>query len=219
MTGLSPHVRGNHHRERLVGPRPGSIPARAGEPSPDANIAPGSRVYPRTCGGTETIEPPLGAWTGLSPHVRGNRSVSAGDCPGRGSIPARAGEPGACARTRSPRRVYPRTCGGTIKVSSNPGDVVGLSPHVRGNLAQEIPDLVLGRSIPARAGEPPAHAAQSPGTGVYPRTCGGTFGDRRQTCWWTGLSPHVRGNLLQGQVHIYAIGSIPARAGEPATRW
>ena len=32
----------------------------------------------------------------------------------------------------------------------------------------------------------------------------------------TGLSPHVRGNLFLESIGIYRIGSIPARAGEPA---
>ena len=79
------------------------------------------RVYPRVCGGT--CHRP-----GLSPRVRGNRSVvpdmgsipaCAGEPPTtpiRRSIPACAGEPGsipACAGEPRCREVYPRVCGGT----------------------------------------------------------------------------------------------------------
>ena len=50
--GLSPRVRGNHHRGPL-----------------DTRVV---RVYPRGCGGTPINPPPPGTVTGLSPRVRGN---------------------------------------------------------------------------------------------------------------------------------------------------
>ena len=54
---------------------------------------------------------------------------------------------------------------------------------------------------------------------VYPRACGGTainFSDQQRQL---GLSPRVRGNLGQF-VNVAGVpGSIPARAGEPASDW
>ena len=93
VRGLSPRVRGNHcgHGEILL--LDGSIPARAGEPSPRARPRTSGRVYPRACGGTV---PPLGRdmlVQGLSPRVRGNRAGENIFAGGIGSIPARAGEP------------------------------------------------------------------------------------------------------------------------------
>ena len=93
IEGLSPRVRGN----RVGGPgrarRPGSIPAGAGEPPSGLESRPCSQVYPRGCGGTRAARVPILVPGGLSPRVRGNRSVVAwGETPIR-SIPAGAGEP------------------------------------------------------------------------------------------------------------------------------
>ena len=93
-SGLSPLVRGNpiqpEHRRLPVG----TIPARAGEPTPGAELPPIPGDYPRSCGGTGRSRhrrPPL---EGLSPLVRGNHD--AGQCAvfAARTIPARAGEPG-----------------------------------------------------------------------------------------------------------------------------
>ena len=80
--GLSPRVRGN---------RPGVCTSICCQ-----------RVYPRACGGTMKNSVCFASSVGLSPRVRGNRR---GGNPGggpNGSIPARAGEPAAWARPRSP---------------------------------------------------------------------------------------------------------------------
>ena len=50
--GLSPRVRGNRPKMRIVAPPPGSIPACAGEPCPMDSTRNRSGVYPRVCGGT-----------------------------------------------------------------------------------------------------------------------------------------------------------------------
>ena len=50
---------------------------------------------------------------------------------------------------------------------------------------------------------------------VYPRACGGTSRTRSGMPATKGLSPRVRGNLVDGSLTVTARGSIPARAGEP----
>ena len=50
--GLSPRVRGNHHRQDGTQGGHGSIPACAGEPSPAWSRSAANAVYPRVCGGT-----------------------------------------------------------------------------------------------------------------------------------------------------------------------
>ena len=50
--GLSPRVRGNHCAFSAGHQRHGSIPARAGEPTPTSRTATMWWVYPRACGGT-----------------------------------------------------------------------------------------------------------------------------------------------------------------------
>ena len=132
---------------------------------------------------------------GLSPRVRGNQWRIHARRIGRGSIPARAGEPRRCKPTVWLLPVYPRACGGTPL----------LTP-----LTNRYP-----RSIPARAGEPSFPAVPGHRKPVYPRACGGTSNRVIGQPPNGGLSPRVRGN--HGPVGLLPAvdGSIPARAGEP----
>ena len=131
--GLSPHVRGNPVSTLIPENDVGSIPARAGEPTSTRRPRKRRRVYPRTCGGTQTA--PWQAWlaSGLSPHVRGNRVGTQARLITEGSIPARAGEPLQNRHDLHEARVYPRTCGGTPQPGKFRERKWGLSPHVRGN--------------------------------------------------------------------------------------
>ena len=119
IRGLSPRVRGNLVARADGDQAAGSIPARAGEPWRSARRTAASRVYPRACGGTKTwiICAPLSA--GLSPRVRGNHGLAKLDADGRGSIPARAGEPPGLRHFLAGDEVYPRACGGTIVFMNN----------------------------------------------------------------------------------------------------
>ena len=173
-------------------------------------------VYPRTCGGTAGAWPTDEKSLGLSPHVRGNPRPLPTWRRRTGSIPARAGEPCTPGRSARWRRVYPRTCGGT---SDSPGSTEspgGLSPHVRGNQLHWSPLVASLRSIPARAGEPRFFSPCDRSGEVYPRTCGGTMRAKTPEHVAEGLSPHVRGNPPDGRTTLAGLGSIPARAGEPA---
>ncbi len=53
---------------------------------------------------------------------------------------------------------------------------------------------------------------------VYPRVCGGTLAGRGHVGVRVGLSPRVRGNRRIGQRGHGRVRSIPACAGEPASR-
>ena len=92
-SGLSPRVRGNHVLLADEVPARGSIPACAGEPVGLHEIVSLSGVYPRVCGGTDTVADRAALGHGLSPRVRGNRLRRFGRQPHGGSIPACAGEP------------------------------------------------------------------------------------------------------------------------------
>ena len=152
--GLSPRVRGNLPKEAAIAREDGSIPARAGEP---VARSPGIRsrwVYPRACGGTADYPARADRQLGLSPRVRGNPAAAGGGPDQYRSIPARAGEPSASARTLSTCSVYPRACGGTDRLPDVNRPLGGLSPRVRGNPEDDEEDEDGDRSIPARAGEP-----------------------------------------------------------------
>ena len=113
---------------------------------------------------------------------------------GKGSIPARAGEPAQVWDVYCDEWVYPRACGGTPALDDLGALQVGLSPRVRGNrVAVDLTVRDVG-SIPARAGEPDTSQIAWVVDRVYPRACGGTdllddAGEREK-----GLSPRVRGN-------------------------
>ena len=153
---------------------------------------------------------------GLSPRVRGNQSPERHFFHEHGSIPARAGEPLRGGPNPTNGRVYPRACGGTEgeKVCFTEG--LGLSPRVRGNLILLSYRCPRRGSIPARAGEPPAFECLNIMGGVYPRACGGTIAGAFRLPAAVGLSPRVRGNLLNLARPFGLDGSIPARAGEPS---
>ena len=53
-----------------------------------------------------------------------------------------------------PIAVYPRACGGTEARASQPTNIRGLSPRLRGNLIPHPIAWRYKRSIPAPAGEP-----------------------------------------------------------------
>ena len=72
------------------------------------------RVYPRVCGGTPRDRSGVAYREGLSPRVRGNRSI--------------------CICIAAADWVYPRVCGGTGRHMLAGHISAGLSPRVRGNL-------------------------------------------------------------------------------------
>ena len=147
--------------------------------------------------------------------MRGNLGGAVGAADDRGSIPACAGEPRLTAQRPRKALVYPRVCGGTSRDWRRRKCPAGLSPRVRGNLANWPAGDYVRRSIPACAGEPSIPAALPPGREVYPRVCGGTQLRGGRLGQSIGLSPRVRGNRHLRSPLMNAERSIPACAGEP----
>ena len=196
LRGLSPRVRGNLVITHLRSLHHRSIPACAGEPVLSMDSKWPTTVYPRVCGGIQTLITVCIAW--------------------KRSIPACAGEPGICAVDVEAEAVYPRVCGGTTPIRARQPAGPGLSPRVRGNPEGQMDQQVYRRSIPACAGEPCRQTVHSKPNPVYPRVCGGTLSSSAMYSRFIGLSPRVRGNLFLDRSGQLRIGSIPACAGEPA---
>ena len=214
--GLSPRVRGNHDDTLEVIYQQRSIPACAGEPTPErAGVRP-MRVYPRVCGGTGGQEMTGIAEQGLSPRVRGNPHLLMIRNGSLRSIPACAGEPAPLRTPRGAAAVYPRVCGGTTDALVLTPGGSGLSPRVRGNPRQPAFRFASPGSIPACAGEPMVRRPALAGQWVYPRVCGGTRWESPDIPPPQGLSPRVRGNPVRGVAQDMQRRSIPACAGEPA---
>ena len=195
--GLSPRVRGNLSPAKARAAAQRSIPACAGEPRRQAGPVGRWTVYPRVCGGTSLSNGCASSGSGLSPRVRGNRRPTRVIPRRHRSIPACAGEPPSLSRCLPDQRVYPRVCGGTQAATPDPHKRYGLSPRVRGNLAEDGAFAFGVGSIPACAGEPARHQPRKRRRPVYPRVCGGTadHSNGGLTVW--GLSPRVRGNLAR----------------------
>ena len=152
---------------------------------------------------------------GLSPRVRGNRTIALLWGPTRGAIPASAGEPANFMMIPSGPQGYPRECGGTHQGGHQQQRAPGLSPRVRGNPGRSSLDHQLEGAIPASAGEPTGRRNPSCRRRGYPRECGGT--DRAVGAGQVaaGLSPRVRGNPARHPGVEIGHGAIPASAGEP----
>ena len=111
--------------------------------------------------------------------------------------------------------VYPRVCGGTLRIPNRPHPAAGLSPRVRGNPIAAGRRIAIARSIPACAGEPMIRRVVCRGMPVYPRVCGGTRRRQFHCGHHGGLSPRVRGNPVVATENRTKYRSIPACAGEP----
>ena len=169
------------------------------------------------CGGTIRCRPTTTMPPGLSPRVRGNLGMLCHPRMKGGSIPACAGEPVLRGGRRRNAEVYPRVCGGTNDRSRRRRLRRGLSPRVRGNLANPEYAPQQSGSIPACAGEPQMRHPHHPITKVYPRVCGGTISQLESSKEKRGLSPRVRGNPPSYARANACTWSIPACAGEPGT--
>ena len=189
-----------------AGPLPGSIPAHAGEPSPERliGLSPPTRgsqegdgepsspdsgtVYPRPRGGAGWAGKLL-ATEGLSPPTRGSQGEPEGlSPPTRGSLDRRA-------RTAERRRgLSPPTRGSLGRVIYGQGGRV--YPRPRGGARMIWPGTRRSRSIPAHAGEPGQTLAtgRDRGKGLSPPTRGSRRRSHRPRKE-EGLSPPTRGSL------------------------
>ena len=212
--GLSPRVRGKLGAKAQMISDSRSIPACAGETSPDAHAGASKAVYPRVCGGNPVTSPADILMQGLSPRVRGKRRLFRPLADGWRSIPACAGETVSLRRFPMSTTVYPRVCGGNCSIKGEVPASAGLSPRVRGKRPLPSRIGVSTRSIPACAGETGTNHRKPPESEVYPRVCGGNGLFPSEGLFEQGLSPRVRGKRFSKRAIGGIPGSIPACAGE-----
>ena len=106
--------------------------------------------------------------------------------------------------------------GETVRPTLVTIDPVGLSPHVRGNLASYHRKRGKLGSIPACTGKPEVTVYAESDEAVYPRMYGETPSRPLVLLSIAGLSPHVRGNLEVLLIRRVELGSIPACTGKPS---
>ena len=164
-----------------------SIPACAGEPPMGFADRPGSQ-------GLSPPGEPLGLYDciGLSPRVRGNRSMLASVAVSNAEVYPRVcgGTTGQCwQRASRTNTVYPRVCNRGLRTLWYEW---GLSPRVRGNrsLGRRMAEL-FRRSIPACAGEPRSWTPKimlTDSIGLSPRVRGNRGGRPADVRWHGGLA-------------------------------
>ena len=218
--GRSPRMRGRRLPPHGDRPPLGSIPAHAGETSPESSAPSLGRVDPRACGGDFADKHQLVSREGRSPRMRGRRAPEEGKRFEDGSIPAHAGETCSCWTLLRRRGVDPRACGGDTANGYRVLSSGGRSPRMRGRRSVRRRGCPLLRSIPAHAGETLPGDTVRQGFRVDPRACGGDVTGGSDDEDAPGRSPRMRGRHRQTIYRVMLPRSIPAHAGEtrPATR-
>ncbi len=201
--GLSPQVRGTRQRQLAHGANPRFIPAGAGNTSRSRAGGPRRSVYPRRCGEHTRSSSAMRSRAGLSPQVRGTRSIHSGNSIPKRFIPAGAGNTGFDKAGRELASVYPRRCGEHSQSSKKMYRSAGLSPQVRGTHGRGFWSVALLRFIPAGAGNTRFSGFGERVTTVYPRRCGEHNGSGRSNSSKSGLSPQVRGTPPE-QLHNHS---------------
>ena len=173
--GPSPRGRGSRCGGGAALSHQRSIPAWAGEPARRLQCPRRARVHPRVGGGARWISGETSRLRGPSPRGRGSRNRRRDGRTGLRSIPAWAGEPTRCSRSKARTRVHPRVGGGAVAASMMDTCGEGPSPRGRGSRHRHPVFAADVGSIPAWAGEPPRSTGSTPTSGVHPRVGGGAI--------------------------------------------
>ena len=112
--------------------------------------------------------------------------------------------------------VHPRVCGEQGQGGRVEDGGGGSSPRVRGTVEVAEPNRVIGRFIPACAGNSSQTVSIRDARPVHPRVCGEQAGSFSFTTGRPGSSPRVRGTAQQDIACIGVQRFIPACAGNSA---
>ena len=150
---VHPRVCGEHElRELLQSVFARFIPACAGNTPPDTRRGAKPSVHPRVCGEHLVAASVLTIRAGSSPRVRGTLDPPCDRDVAQRFIPACAGNTRRPDRPNSPIPVHPRVCGEHTEVEAQAIGQAGSSPRVRGTLPLSMTSAIVGRFIPACAG-------------------------------------------------------------------
>ena len=215
--GRSPRMRGRRLATSPARHGLGSIPAHAGETSPNTRLGPRHGVDPRACGGDHCRAKRRTPSKGRSPRMRGRPPDFSSRIGFDRSIPAHAGETSGPPGSSEDSGVDPRACGGDLPQKLHETYYTGRSPRMRGRHPRNALQILAQGSIPAHAGEtqPPSLFRRS--AEVDPRACGGDVVHMLRKIKVLGRSPRMRGRRYAINKALEAYRSIPAHAGETST--
>ena len=195
MPGSSPRVRGTPSRNPVQPPRPGIIPACAGNTQKRTLGGEGDRDHPRVCGEHFLPIHLMWSWSGSSPRVRGTLDCCRDHAQDAGIIPACAGNTFSFSVAYSRSWDHPRVCGEHPWIAVQAVENAGSSPRVRGTRGQdECVEVAVG-IIPACAGNTLTTGPPRRWSRDHPRVCGEHPGSGTTSLRREGSSPRVRGTL------------------------
>src|SRR5690606_23918346 len=128
-------------------------------------------------------------------------------------IPASAGNRHEIRDCLFVRPVHPRVCGEQTPVLSVSRTARGTSPRLRGTDQQLLQGVVVGRYIPASAGNSSFAGSPRASWTVHPRVCGEQRYRLLQKPFERGTSPRLRGTAQSAWSVDAADRYIPASAG------
>ena len=175
--GSSPRLRGTRLQRCTHTSLPRFIPAFAGNARPRPRRNRGGPVHPRVCGERPSTSPPMSAYIGSSPRLRGTRHELEHRQGAVRFIPAFAGNASTRSGLYQSSAVHPRVCGERAFTRVRKAWANGSSPRLRGTLRHAARLPRAGRFIPAFAGNAVSLSRQVAVFAVHPRVCG------ERTCW------------------------------------
>ena len=170
--GSSPRVRGTPWGPPAMPAIRRFIPAGAGNTASPAPRARQRPVHPRGCGEHGLYRYAVLSDGGSSPRVRGTHQQNRRPVARLRFIPAGAGNTLTSPRSLMPLAVHPRGCGEHNNKPTRRRDYGGSSPRVRGTLDPADVEALIGRFIPAGAGNTSGRRGQPGVLPVHPRGCG-----------------------------------------------
>ena len=148
------------------------IPARAGQTSDVLDAVAVLSDHPRACGANQTFAEYARKGGGSSPRVRGKPPYVKGPADKPRIIPARAGQTETTVNPDALTTDHPRACGANVCDDRAIEAGAGSSPRVRGKRHAGELDALIGRIIPARAGQTCVSANTGARSSDHPRACG-----------------------------------------------
>ena len=154
MQGSSPRMRGTPCRTGACIPPPGLIPTYAGNTPVAVAAAQVRRAHPHVCGEHDYFRAVRVALWGSSPRMRGTRGPVPKRTENRGLIPTYAGNTRIEPLQRRLPWAHPHVCGEHGLYASQPVNMSGSSPRMRGTLFQ-------GHVAPGTSGLIPTYAGNT----------------------------------------------------------
>ena len=218
MSGSSPRGRGTPVRGWLAVRSPRFIPARAGNTRQCQETLVRQTVHPRAGGEHNPGHDGAIHDAGSSPRGRGTRKPQSEEETRSRFIPARAGNTPRSPTCTITSTVHPRAGGEHVLGISRAHGHAGSSPRGRGTHVAAHAVRVVGRFIPARAGNTRIKPRIPLYPSVHPRAGG-------EHPWWNrnmllagGSSPRGRGTLSLIHDGDSSNRFIPARAGNTCSK-